>query len=454
MTFKYALTFYSLLFLSIAHADNLQIISGNYVSQSPLESGALFLLSSDQGKHWTFPNQILAKEMISIDATNCYQTICIGVGEKLFKRSLRTPVILRSANNGATWLTITDIINSPNAAYSYLTDLKCRTKICVAIGVAETPHTQYPFLLTTRDLGLRWNGIDKLGFSYSSAEMTGLSYSSKGFTVVGYFKSKSAMYDYPFALTSMDGSRWLAGQIAGLPTGQETRLSRVKCLNDSCVAAGFYLDANGSPLPVIIQSKDGGLTWNRGIVTTTLPKDEAASLTMVDCNPSFCVAVGFLTSRHQKYATTPYLLVSSDQGQTWQSIDSGIPSSTDPFISSLYCSSGSCLVAGFNFLNQKTIEPLLLQITQAANNHWQINQITSLNDSFTTAQINALDCDQDGLCFVGGFGILNGTKTYSPLVARSVDGGATWVVIPAENFSHLPANATDYITAISHNKVE
>jgi hypothetical protein len=267
----------------ITRSGNHWIAVGNYVTREfpriPWVEWPFVLVSKDNGTSWSFLTKyagLPSSVSGSFSTVHCSNNICLAGGTGGYAGDNGLPFLFRSDNNGESWSSVKNIsgfppgpmpiINGPN-----LHAFNCSDSTCVAIGdwgIDESPNG-VPILLVSHDHG-------------------------QSFITIEF--------------------------IAGLPSNVKYPLLRtVHCSNTTCLAGGYYdRDSNSTGLPLLLISKDKGLSWSLVKDIIGLPKNfKDASISSVTCSGNECTAIGDWKPFTPSETYLPLLLSSKDGGQSW-----------------------------------------------------------------------------------------------------------------------------------------
>ena len=234
------------------------------------------LLSIDNGTSWSFITKYAGLPPSitngSFHTVYCSSNTCFVGGNLGYAEDTGAPNLLRSNNNGESWSVVKNISGFPsghNQSYPDLNAFSCSDNTCVAVGdwwIDESP-SGVPLLLVSHDIGQSWTTVET---------------------------------------------------IAGLPSNVKyPLLHTVHCSNSTCLAGGSYdRDSNPTASPLLLISKDKGLSWSLVKNIKDLPVDfKDASIRSVTCSDNACTAIGNWERSTQ--TALPLLLDSHDGGQSW-----------------------------------------------------------------------------------------------------------------------------------------
>ena len=356
------------LFSASCNTDgSLCIAAGSSGSSTPIAQ------TTDGGKSW----QIISLKGSSVDdmynSTSCYgngaNAICIAVGQSHDGH----PLIAQSIDNGQTWTRET--FNPSNSLYS----ASCSGTHCVAVSMPEQP----PFMVQTVDGGKSWNPVKINNMPNMTAD--------SGFLSVNCTQS---------------------GKV--------------------CVASGYYTDSvSGYAGPLLVQSTDGGNTWDY----VQLPDAKALSgetlistACFVGSDAVHCIATGISGGR---------LVETEDGGANWSVVNIPIKLPDETMLTPIRCTgSGAdahCLIGGTRMDGNDFAIPYILESSDGGQT-WAVEEITGAP---TGAAFSAISCTGPGntdQCIATGFVDINPSDDNhrAPLIAQSLDGGITWNTVQSE----------------------
>lgn len=252
----------------------------------------------------------------------------------------------------------------------------------------------------------------------------------------------------PSILTSInDGNQWSYTMNHHQFTppnanGRSAILQNVSCSDRNfCVAVGDYSTKKGK-FPMLVVSRDRGLTWTYKVTDTTLlPPNGApnpnAELTDVSCFDKNCVAIGqYYTREGMIY---PMLLHSNDFGNNWtyKMYDTLLPpphAAQNPNVHfrGVSCHKNICAAVGEYLAYQEECNcraffPMLVVSTDAGNT-WEYKMYDTLLPPPNAAidphtKFRNVSCYDHVCAAVGEY--TNGVG-YFPILVVSMDKGKTW----------------------------
>lgn len=365
------------------------------------------------------------------------------------------PLIMLSADNGNTWISIESDSLPDNISVSTLNSVTCTGMNCTAVGSYSNGVILVPLILISSDSGNSWtmitaNHIALPNDSVSDAVLNSVTCTGTKCTATGYYYNGTT--DAPLILNTTDGGASWAGVNATnitLPSdfSSNAQLASVICVGSNCTGAGFYINTLSKLVPLILISTNGGSDWT-GVVASNiiLPSNYGSQLNSLTCVGTACTATGFYDN-----GTTllPLILNGPDINSKWTAVDASniiLPSGPGGFVStgvlnSVTCSATTCTTTGY-YYNGTTLVPLILNGPDI-NSKW-----TAVNASNITlpsgpggflgdAQLNSVTCAGTS-CTATGF-YINLTGTNVPLVLNSIDSGANWMGVDANHIT-LPSD--------------
>lgn len=211
---------------------------------------------------------------------------------------------------------------------------------------------------------------------------------------------------------------WAVKPISGIST--DGVLNAAACavmnFNDICIAAGKYM----AGAPLLVQSRNHGTSWVSPSITGTLPA--SGEFLATACAPVgstiTCIAAGKDVTHSQ-----PFMVQSFDGGLTWNVI--ALPNIPGGIFHAASCipvgSDVICLAGG------ESASGLILDRRGGPSTNWEL---ISIPGAPSDAVINAASCASSGsdvTCIVAGRS--GAAPNYELFLAESTDAGATWTII-------------------------
>jgi hypothetical protein len=284
------------------------VASGNFCTTEGCDfQKPLLALSTDKGKHWTYPSAVFKDLKIQLDPAFqsgfFISSSCTGKGNQA------RCVAAGSYSNGASTMPLLTLSKDGGASWTYpksiLTDLAARIghgfigglfnaascsgegdkAVCIASGsYFRKSGAGIPFLALSRDGGDTWT-----------------------YPPFIYTKLKTIV-DPDFVGGTFDGASCIG-------SGKKT----------ICTAAGNYCNKQQSCFPLLVLSTNGGKNWSYppsvySILTSVIdPNFKLGLFSSVSCSGipenNFCTAAGQYSNNTSE--TFPLLAFSKDSGQTW-----------------------------------------------------------------------------------------------------------------------------------------
>ena len=368
-------------------------------------NGAMILRSTNEGISWHTaslpPGFGLFRTAARVLVLSCpTSTECFAVGYG------KGSVILHTTDGGNTWQG-TSLPSYPGLSNGYLDAISCPTSTeCLASGRGNIGYPRPAFLIETTDEGISWHTASLpsgLGLSNGSLRAIYCPTSTECFAV-GYGKGSVVLR------TTNGGNTW---QGTSLPSGfglSLGNLDAISCPTSSdCFAVGRGYTSNNTSPAVLIETTDGGNTWQG----TRLPSGLGLSLGYlytISCSTSTeCLAVG--------YGKGSVVLRTTNGGDTWQgtSLPSGFGLSNSN-LNAISCpTSTECFAVGRGTTTIITSPAVIIETTDGGNT-WQGTSLPS-GLGLSNGSLRAISCPTSTKCFTSGRG---------SVVLRTTNGGNTW----------------------------
>ncbi len=216
--------------------------------------------------------------------------------------------------------------------------------------------------------------------------------------------------------------------------------------NFSYLASGTYNDSDLAFFPLLVQNKNGTVTYPSTIITNlpTNPTYSMPYLFATSCNANICISVGDDNSN----GINPLVAFSGTGGDTWTYPIGGVgswPTDFNPgsagIFSAASCTTNLCIAGGtYTDLNTAFPHPFIAQYKSGS---WTY-PITAQNpppnfDIF--GRFNNVSC-MDSTCIAVGT-YQNISSIAFPLIAETTDGGTTWNYV-VDNTTTLPSNYANH----------
>lgn len=353
------------------------VAAGSYATAGNLFNGIAFLsVSQDAGQVWSspvnsssvgtsLPSDLDVSGFSVYNSVSCHSGYCVAAGVYA-STAVGTPVfplITLGQSQGSQWTTTVSSAtpNSFPADYSalsgagFLFKVDCSGTNCVTVGGYETTalgNPGYHMILVSHNNGMTWSpAVDSssIGTALPSDYITSgsniywsISCAGMNCVATGRYKSTTAGGAWiPLITSSQDGGYTWAVRVDATSLGHAlpsdisspaafSQLLDSSCHGTTCVAVGHYQDTDGNRYPLLLNSVDGGVTWNTRIsgadVGNLLPamtlQNSGAfpfadnTLYGVSCTSTFCFAAGSYESLSGELS--PLIIVSYNNGVTWQ----------------------------------------------------------------------------------------------------------------------------------------
>jgi len=373
----------------------------------------LIMLSADNGSSWSsvnLPNLPANLAFPTVESISCYNSgvDCIAVGYST-PGNYNYPFILTSSDSGSSWTLVS------NDEIAWPTDITSATRLlaiycaengnCITVGYYTADSDRYTLSLimgnTNCGTGISWCAV-----SASEIEMPD---------------------------DSSDGT--------------PSQLSAISCNGVAdCIAAGYYTNMSSVLFPLILTNTGScGETWcavqSEDIFVPSDAEGENAPVQTIDCDyaaPSFCIAAGEYVSNISG-ATLPLILNSVDGGDTWDGVSQAQIQQPADFavvglISSVYCNSANCTMVGY-YLNESSSQyPYILYNCSSTPYTWcQPTNITLPPDyagNFGAGGLYAVNCaaenGADIICTGIGSYYNDSVGDTLPLMLNSTDSSQDW----------------------------
>lgn len=212
-----------------------------------------------------------------------------------------------------------------------------------------------------------------------------------------------------------------------------------------CIAGGYTGANKETGRPLLIQSKDGGMTWVKMAISeiNNFGLFKKASCTGGNTSPTTCIAVGW-GNQNQSSNMYPILAQSTDGGKTWaqKSITNISPLIQGQLYAASCTGEGSyamCVAVG-NYTPYVSKIPMLVQTTDGGNTwinkkYIFYSQPRSIFD-LTFTDVNCNGGNTNTICTIVGR-IGTNDPLFNPIVYQTTDRGITWIKNSLETFPTL-----------------
>ena len=371
--------------------------------------GSVILHTTDGGNTWQGTRLPSGFGLSNgyLDAISCpTSTECFAVGQGNYSGIMRPAVLIETTDGGISWH-MASLPSYPGLSNGYLDAISCPTSTeCLASGRGNIGYPRPAFLIETTDEGISWHTASLpsgLGLSNGSLRAIYCPTSTECFAV-GYGKGSVVLR------TTNGGNTW---QGTSLPSGfglSLGNLDAISCPTSSdCFAVGRGYTSNNTSPAVLIETTDGGNTWQG----TRLPSGLGLSLGYlytISCSTSTeCLAVG--------YGKGSVVLRTTNGGDTWQgtSLPSGFGFSNSN-LNAISCpTSTECFAVGRGTTTIITSPAVIIETTDGGNT-WQGTSLPS-GLGLSNGSLRAISCPTSTKCFTSGRG---------SVVLRTTNGGNTW----------------------------
>lgn len=375
------------MFFSISNvqASHPPLISTGYYYDGVLRR-PLLVQSLDLGTNWQYPTSFhqapLPANFVDggLTKTACNQGTCIATGNYYNTKLNPSPLLVQSNDLGLSWM-YQDMLSMQTLPADFqkgwFDDVTCNRSLCFAVGIYENSQGPRPLLAVQEPITGLWQYSDLLS-------------------------SNSVPTDF-----------------------QEGHLTNISCANDFCIATGNYINNQAHRYPLLLMTKDNGATWKSAVF-----KDKAASAPPLDaflfdstCEDSFCVTVGEY-SDPKTLASSLLLMQSTNKGKSWVKPKLDFPSDYESgWFSAVDCNSSFCIAVGA-YNNGVTNKPILI-FSKDKGRHWEypnppLDTIPDIQLEY--GLYSSATCNDAG-CIAGGYYTDWGMH---PFIAVSVDKGLTW----------------------------
>jgi hypothetical protein len=302
-----------------------------------------------------------------MSAVNCLEAMCIASGGYSDVTSTH-PFVAQTLNSGTTWTTAVDSTTPITAGYTAanLLSATCVSAICVAGGTyTDIGGKVSPLLVQSANGGASWTaGIDDTtpitGGSAGFDDTINGTGCNATFCIAAGNYIPGIIEDMPLIFESTNaGGTWtnvVSGSTIVPPTILNGKLTNASCGDTTCVAAGVYALNDSSEQPLIYQRSAGsGGTYSITLDAVTgppMPSDyNGIDMTEVSssCSGALCVVSGSYQVSSNIFE--PLVAVSHDGGTSWTfAVTSTTPAQPSDFdgisMGGTNCKGTYCVISG------------------------------------------------------------------------------------------------------------
>lgn len=322
----------------------------------------------------------------------------------------------------------------PNSSTVGNKKIASTSPILLAVGAQEPDEgTSSPLLIQSIDGGQNWNLVNINDTSNHNRAFNSASCTSDGKLCIAAGATNGGVKGLPLLAESIDrGQHWNIVKLKGFSIGD--RFETTNCSGVGSNARCFVFGEKDNFSPLLVQTTDGGKSWN----TINLNGASMALMNASYCSGSgdktHCLAVGGWSINNFH----PFILRTIDGGQHWNFIDiNNMPLCS--YLYSINCArDGKVCIAIVGGASKHGA--LLAQSTDGGQNWNFVDTKDMPNRTFYGA-----------VCFDGSDAvhcIASGSRTddNTPLLEESVDGGKNWSAV---NINDIPIKATTLLGPIS-----
>ncbi|ARB90967.1 immunoglobulin I-set domain protein [Legionella longbeachae] len=301
--------------LQAVHCNTIHCIATGYYTDAANMKHPLLAHSDDRGLTWDFPNSITQPNISPAFASNgvlqavhCNAIRCIATGYYTDAANVQRPLLAHSTD-GVTW-GFPSNITQPNLTPAFVSNgvfqaIHCNARRCIATGYyTDATNVQHPLLAHSDDRGLTWdfsNSITQQNIRpafASNGVLQAVHCNAIRCIATGHY-TDAANVQRPLLAHSTDGVTWDFPSNITQPNltpafVSNGSLQTAHCYESHCIATGYYTDEANAQHPLLVHSKDYGLTWVFTSNTTQLNLSPASVtkdiLQMVFSNSDICIA--------------------------------------------------------------------------------------------------------------------------------------------------------------------
>lgn len=432
--------------ISNAIYANSNIAVGEYSNTNTDAFKPLILNQDNAAKTWQFNADIQnmpAAYSAALTSGNCNEANCIAIGGyQVQDKNAVLPFILQSHDAGNTWNAITNIRYLPeNYSAPDLHDLNlagCFDGTCFITSTAYDKNTGYlmPSLLRGSARDGSWEYIDfrKL----NSLNIQGVSCHDQVCIAAGLAINNKTGLGVGVARSEDMGKTWTYDDILKNPNEMAADNTSLT-YNQHRFLIATMVSSPRNTLPAILTSDDAGKSWKENINVTGLPRKKINNAIMpsqINCHDNTCLITGgFIRDKLEN--VLPAIIVSHDNGSTWQLNQSfkQLPTALiATYIANVTYTQQKWILSGSYTTQDKRTEPFIL-LSNDDGNTWN-NVTPTFMQSADESLVNRIDCEQDH-CIAVGSQENNGVS--KPFILESADGGWNWIsnviVMPTKTVS-------------------
>lgn len=429
-------------------ADNPQIIVGDYytIKNKPMPLLAISQ-TENNWTYPTLPELTNDRLGVDFSSASCNSKFCAAVGTtNLDQNPKYNPLIAVSFDHGNQWSYISKLGEKDNFP-GQTSSVSCTNNLCVAVGT-DIQKGYHPYMpLLTVGHGNEWNipssVINNLPSDFIEGDF-GYVTCNKSFCIAaGEYDSKDG-HSYPLVAVSYDKDKvhwtYSSSIAATLPKDVElTDVFGLNCTDKVCIISGLYRLPSDKQIAFLATSYDKGKTWTFPTdISSKLPDSDDSRLDKVNCYKDLCVAVGSYYSNQDRKVLNyiPLIAVSHDSGKTWSYVNdlgNKLPLGYDNGeFWNIGCNEKLCLAGGQLSVNNH-YGPFLMYSKDQGNTWSMLNELPKdyVDGGDFTGGVNC----SDTTCFAVG-NYRNTSQRFVPLLVSTQDGN-TWSY-PSSVIDNLP----------------
>lgn len=431
--------------LTLCHAvqPKSEIMVGSYIVHDHVAQP--IVITNENNKRWSFAN-IETPENAFLTEVDCTNNTCTAAGAIELKSgglgySQRNPFLLLSTDNGKNWSWNKNITNLPKIYDGYTPSISCSEGYCSAAGFYQDNNGKtFPLLLSSIDGGKNWKYVNNIP-SNITGSLGAVTCTNSLCVTIGDEYVKPTSKTLPLILTSKDhGLTWTTNKISGFSEQFNLiRFDLIKCHDNSCVAAGFAGNSIGTMQSLIITSQDKGKTWISKPMSELTKLEYLYPEDITYHNGSFIIVGGYSKPTGPMESL---ILVSNDNGNSFKLIKEFVNDNDNrsTWLRSISCSGNTCITGGDELFTGKKSQLNLLK----SNDNSQTWSFISKTPSMYPFNIDRILC-VNGHCTATGQ--TSTAELSSPILLSSDDNGNSWSVAKTiygfpDNIYHINFSAT------------